>query len=238
MRLHGINPEFVLSSLLLCQSFSVAEDADPGFELQPAVVASNPEQGQFLVYSIESGALLDPNDATKGDAFTIGVYDGKIRVAGQLDHELKSSYTLQVKVLDNGSPALSTTASMTVTVSNSPEQPSISPQERTVAENSAVGTLLSPAVVVSDPDVGDTVSLAILDGNDGDAFELGSDNVLKVSAPEMLDYESRQSFALTLRATDSAGLFADGTVTVRWRVLLVALSAVLTMALHRFGYCP
>lgn len=84
--------------------FSVSELESAGTELSPAVVATNPEQTQFLVYSIEGGAQLNPGDASKGAAFTIGTYNGKLTVAGTLDHELKGSYALSVKVTDNGSP--------------------------------------------------------------------------------------------------------------------------------------
>ena len=86
------------------QAFTVSELTNAGTVLTPAIVATNPEQAQFLVYSIESGDQLDPGDASKGAAFTVGTYNGKLTVAGKLDHELKGSYALSVKVTDNGSP--------------------------------------------------------------------------------------------------------------------------------------
>ena len=89
----------------------------------------------------------------------------------------------------------------------------IAPQERNIAENSAVGSQLLPALEFADPDSGDSATLSILDGNDGSAFELVG-GVLKVLNSAPLDYEARASFSLVIRATDGAGLYSDAHITV------------------------
>lgn len=109
--------------------------------------------------------------------------------------------------------ALSTTATVTVTIEDENEPPTIGAQERNIAENSAVGSQLLPALVYEDPDDGDSATLTIHDGNDGTAFELVG-GVLKVKNSGPLDYEARASFSLVIRATDGAGLHSDAHITV------------------------
>ena len=85
--------------------FSVREDAFTG-DTVGTVSASDPDEGDTVTYAITSG-----NDDGK---FAIGAGTGEITVAGTLDHESVSSYTLTVEASDgNGGTA---TATVVITV--------------------------------------------------------------------------------------------------------------------------
>ncbi len=96
-------------------TFAVAERSDAGTAVG-TVVASDPDAGQSLTYSIVSG--------NESITFDINANTGAITVAGPVDYELTTSYTLVVRVTDNASPALSSTATITINVTDVNELPS------------------------------------------------------------------------------------------------------------------
>lgn len=71
-------------------SFNIPETALPG-SVVGKVEASDQDEGDVLVYSIEQGNV--------GDAFAV-LPDGNITVARPLDFETQSSYTLTVMIAD------------------------------------------------------------------------------------------------------------------------------------------
>ena len=84
----------------------------------------------------------------------------------------------------------------------------------TVAENTAAGTDIGDPVTAADPDDGDSL-VYLLGGADADHFAIDPDSgQLRTSGA--LDYESRDSYAVTVIAADGAGLWAglDVTITV------------------------
>ena len=87
-------------------TFSVDENS-PNGTVVGTVVASDPNPGQVLTYSIQSG-----NDA---GAFAIDS-NGQLTVIDSipLDYETTPSFNLEIEVSDNGSPSLSDTVSITV----------------------------------------------------------------------------------------------------------------------------
>ena len=88
-----------------------------------------------------------------------------------LDFETTPTFSLTVQVTDNGSPALSGTATVTVNLTNVNEAPVVTPATFAVAENSANGTAVG-TVTVTDPDAGQTHTFAITAGNTGGAFAI------------------------------------------------------------------
>ncbi|MGK7895708.1 MAG: cadherin domain-containing protein [Xenococcus sp. (in: cyanobacteria)] len=87
-------------------TFSLDENS-PNGTVVGTVVASDPNPGQILSYSIQSG-----NDA---GTFAIDS-SGQITVLDNilLDYETTPSFNLEIEVSDNGSPSLSDTVSITV----------------------------------------------------------------------------------------------------------------------------
>jgi len=89
------------------QSFSVAENSASGTSVG-TVVATDPDAGQSLSFAITGG--------NTGGAFAINSSTGQITVASasQLDYETTPQFLLTVQVTDSGSPAMSSTATMTI----------------------------------------------------------------------------------------------------------------------------
>ena len=83
-----------------------------------------------------------------------------------------------------------------------------------MAENTAAGADIGSPVTATDPDDGDTL-IYLLDGADADHFAIDADSG-RLQTKGALDYESQDSYAVTVIAADGAGLWAglDVTITV------------------------
>lgn len=94
------------------QTRSVAENSPNGTNVGTAITASDPDAGSTLTYSITAGN-------TNG-TFGINSSTGQITVANSaaLNYEATPTYALTVQVTDNGSPATSASATVTVNVTN------------------------------------------------------------------------------------------------------------------------
>ncbi|MBK7172697.1 MAG: cadherin domain-containing protein [Bacteroidales bacterium] len=191
------------------QTFSIAENAANGTNVG-TVAASDPDAGQTLTYSILSGN-------TSG-AFAINSTNGALTVANStaLNFESTPSFSLVVKVQDNGSGTLSNQATVTVNLTDTNDSPVIINQSFSIAENSANGTSVG-VVIASDPDAGQTLTYSILSGNTSGAFAINSaSGSLTVANSPALDFESTPSFALVVKVQDNGTgtLSSQATVTV------------------------
>jgi hypothetical protein len=195
--------------VILNQSFSIAENSANG-TLVGTVVASDPDAGQILTYSILSG--------NTGSAFAINSSTGALTVnnTSALDFEINPSFALIIKVQDNGTGSLSSQATITVSLLNVNEAPVIANQAFSINENSANGTLVG-TVVASDPDAGQILTYSILSGNTGSAFAINSSTgALTVNNTSALDFEINPSFALIIKVQDNGtgSLSSQATITV------------------------
>ncbi|MFO1001923.1 MAG: cadherin domain-containing protein [Planctomycetaceae bacterium] len=83
-----------------------------------------------------------------------------------------------------------------------------------IAENSANGTNVV-TVATNDVDAGDGINYSIHSGNTNSTFAIGSTSgQVTVNDSTKLNYEANSSYTLVIRATDTAGLTTDQTVTV------------------------
>ena len=99
------------------QAFSVPENSPIGTVIG-TVLASDPNLGQLLTYSIFSG--------NTGNVFALNSTTGVLSVAANaLNFEATSSYTLVVKITDNGTNPQSSTANVAITIVNVNEAPII-----------------------------------------------------------------------------------------------------------------
>jgi hypothetical protein len=131
------------------QTFRINENVAQG-TVVGTVAASDPDAGQTLSYRITAGN-------TSG-AFAIDSRTGQVTVANSaaLDYETTPAFTLTVEVTDDGSPALSSTALITVNLNNLNEAPvnSVPTAQQTVAKNKSLtfAHANGNALSVSDPD--------------------------------------------------------------------------------------
>jgi len=148
-------------------------------------------------------------------AFSINASSGVLAVANSaaLNYEALPSFTLVIKVQDNGAGTLSSTATITVTIKNVNEYPIIANQSFSVNEFAVKGTLVG-TVVASDPDAGQTLTYAITAGNTSTAFSINSSSgVIKVNNKSVLNYSINPIFHLTVRVKDNGtGLLASTAV--------------------------
>ncbi len=190
-------------------TFSLAENSPAGTAVG-TVSASDQDSGQSLSYAITGGN-------TSG-AFAINSTTGAITVANAaaLNFESTPSFALQVTVTDNGGPVRSSSATITVNLTNVNETPTIGAQSFTIAENSPVGTAVG-TVIAGDVDAGQSLTYSIVGGNTGGAFAINATTgAITVVAPAALNYEVIQSVALIIRVVDNGNpaLSAQATVTV------------------------
>jgi hypothetical protein len=199
-------PVFVAASVL---AKSVPENSPVNTVVGSAVAATDVDGGQTLRFSFPAGQ----------DVFAIGLSTGVITVArAVLNFEATSTYVLTVIVTDNGTPALSTTTTVSVLVGDVNEAPvaGFKGLALSVPENSEAGTLIG-VLPVSDVDAADLGRLAT-------RFSLATYAVfalnattgeLRVAAP--LDFESQSSYSFSAVVNDTGGLTDSGTVTVNVR---------------------
>lgn len=178
------------------QSFAVNENSSNGTSIG-TVAASDPDAGQVLTFSIMSGN-------TNG-AFTINPSSGVLTVANStaLNYESAPSFALTIQVQDNGSGALSGSATVTISLNNINEYPVVANQTFSVNEFAAKGTIIG-TVIASDPDAGQTLSYAITAGNTSTAFSINSSTgKIKVNNRSALNYSINPVFNLTIRVKDN-----------------------------------
>lgn len=189
------------------QSFAVAENSANG-TLIGMFTALDPDGiGVLQGWTIVSG--------NTGGVFTLNPSTGKLTVANSalLSFETTPIYTLVITVTD-GSGA-SAPEFVTVQVQDVNEPPSLFVMSAyVIAENSGNGTIIS-SVAASDPDPADTITYSIVGANASSPFMIDRvTGVISVNNSSLLNFEASPTFLLTVRATDSGGLFADQSIPV------------------------
>ncbi len=95
-----------ISPVIVAQTFSMPENSVNGTVIG-TVVATDPDAGT-LIYAITSG--------NTGNVFAINSATGELTVAGALDYESTTTYTLKISVTDNGTPPKTSEAFITVDI--------------------------------------------------------------------------------------------------------------------------
>lgn len=132
---------------------TLAEDVAPG-TLITTLSATDHDQGTngSVIYSISPATLLKHPDTFHIDSST-----GKLSNTGSFDRESRARYELKVIAKDQGTPALSSTATVELTISDvNDNEAKFYPMEYfiTVTEETPVGQSIG-RVVAKDPDEGD-----------------------------------------------------------------------------------
>lgn len=189
------------------QSFAIDENSPIG-TVAAVVRATDPDAGQTLTFSIVSG-----NDA---GAFAIDERTGWITVVdrGPLNFERTETFSLTVRVEDNGSPIMSCSGDVTIDLNDINESAVFtSPSTFTVEENSAFGTLVGTVSAV-DEDRGQTLRYFIVgSGNVDNAFSV-DETTGAITVTGALDFELRPTYSLTIQATDSGNLNVATTIVI------------------------
>ena len=188
-------------------SFNLPEDSDAA-DLVGTVNVDDQDTLQTHAFSITAG--------NAAGAFAINNL-GQLTVANPavLDFETTPTYTLTIQATDNGSPALSDTATVTVNLVNANEAPTVHSATFVIPEYSANNTFVG-AVIVDDVETDEPYTYAITAGNTDGAFAIDSDGNITVANSGALVYRTNPTFSLTVEVTDSGTPpgTGSGTITV------------------------
>jgi methionine-rich copper-binding protein CopC len=196
-------------------SFTANENLTVG-SLVGSVTGTDPDTtapNNTLTYSITAGNALG--------AFAIDGSTGKITVAdaSKLDFETTPSFTLTVQAADGGTTSLLDTATVTITLNDLNETPTLNDASFSIDENTANGTLVG-TVTGTDPDTtapNNTLTYSITAGNSLGAFAIdGGTGKISIADASKLNFETAPSFSLTVQVADggTTSLTDNATVTI------------------------
>ncbi|KAJ8367947.1 hypothetical protein SKAU_G00079750 [Synaphobranchus kaupii] len=169
--------------------------------------------GQIL-YSIVSG--------DRENQFFIDPITGLMKVNKELDREKVSTYSLAVRALDSGSPAMSSTVMVNIDISDiNDNPPCFTPSNYTavIQENKPVGTSVLQ-LSVTDKDSshnGPPFEFRILSGNEGSQFTLDPSGVLKSN--QLFRKDMATEYVVQIQARDSGKPRLASTAFVSVRVI-------------------
>ncbi|XP_048462262.1 cadherin EGF LAG seven-pass G-type receptor 3 [Rhincodon typus] len=144
-------------------------------------------------------------DTASDTPFVINSGTGWITVSAQLDRESVEHYSFGVEARDHGSPSLSASASVTITVMDvNDNRPEFTQAEYFIRlnEDAAVGTSVLTVTAV-DRDVNGVVTYQITGGNTRNRFSIstqGGMGIITLALP--LDYKQERRYVLTITASD------------------------------------
>lgn len=183
------------------QTFSIAESAT----LNAAVgtVTSTDQDGDNVSYAITGG--------NGSGIFGINATTGAITIADptNLDFESATSHSLTITATDDGTGALTDTATVTVNITDANDAPIVNNQSANLAEDAANSTAIG-TVAATDQD-SDTLTYAITAGNADGMFAINaSTGAITLADNTNLDFEGASSRPLTVSVTDNGtGTLSD-----------------------------
>ena len=188
-------------------TLEVAENSAAGTSVGSPITATDPDEGDTVSYALSG---------TDAASFAIDSATGQITTKSGVtyDYETKATYSLTVTASDGKGGQISTPVTVNLTDVNEDPAFAGSSATREVAENSAAGTNVGAAVTATDPDSGNTLTYT-LSGTDAASFAIGSSTgQITTKSGVTYDYETKQSYSLTVEASDGNGGTASIAVTV------------------------
>ena len=170
---------------------------------------------QYKLDSEEDSAYADVNPTPTGTVtgYNLVNRNGQTITAG-------TSYHVRVRAKNAEGWGLWSEAASVVTAGAAPSEASNNPPSFVaasatveVAENTASGTAIGDPVTATDPDVGDTLTYTLGTTMDDGHFAIDTGSG-QLRTKGDLDYESKDSYAVTVTATDGGGLSASVEVTI------------------------
>ena len=184
------------------RSFTVYDNVSAGTNIGSPVRATDAD-GDTLTHTLEG-----PDAAS----FSIVPSSGQIRTKAALDANTKSTYSVTVRATDTkgGSATIAVTITVSVPPNNLPVF-SGGPRSFTVYDDVSAGTDIGSPVRATDAD-GDTLTHT-LEGPDALSFSIvASSGQIRTKAA--LDADTKSTYSVTVRATDTKGGSATIAVTI------------------------
>uniref|UniRef100_A0A8B9HMD0 FAT atypical cadherin 1a n=1 Tax=Astyanax mexicanus TaxID=7994 RepID=A0A8B9HMD0_ASTMX len=195
-------------------SYSIEEGDELGkFFIEPktGLVSSKKfsSAGEYDILTVGTPLAFSRNVA---NSFAIDPVLGTITVAKELDRSNKNQFELTVKATDRGTPPLSATATVDITVTISDNaKPKFTEKEFSaeISETAPLGTFVSLVTATSQS----SVFYQIKDGNVNGAFDINPNSGVVVSQ-KALDYETVPSYKLIIQGTNMAGQASNATLVI------------------------
>ncbi len=191
--------------LVAAASFGLDENSANGTAVG-TVLVNEPDAGQTHTWSILSG--------NTGGAFAINAGSGQLTVNDHtaLDFETTPVFTLTVQATDNGTPPLSGSNQVVISLNDANDAPVVNNVTFNLDENASVGTPVG-SISFSDPDAGQTHTFAILSGNTGGAFSVNSAG--QILTDGAINFEVTPAYTLTVQVIDNGSPALSGLGTVK-----------------------
>ena len=188
---------------IIVPNFSQTENTATGNTIGNLV--ANDDEGGTFTWVFEDTASYPDNNSF---SLTSG---GVLSNAEVFNHEVKSLYTLYVKVTDNG--GLTNTREFTVDIVDVNETPyGLTLSNNSQRENTSTGTTIGIFSGL-DVDSNETFTYALTGtGNDNASFSLSSAGVLKNAI--VFNYEVKNSYSIKVTVTDSGNNTYTDTFTI------------------------
>ena len=151
------------------------------------------DDNDTLTYAITGG--------TGQNVFDIDPNTGEITLNQAVDFETTNSYTIDIEVTDNQTPALTDTQTLTINITDLNEQPVLAPLAPiAIAENTAPNTILGQATATDDDN--DTLTYAITGGTGLNVFDIDPDTG-EITTTGPLDFETTNIYTIDIEVTDN-----------------------------------
>lgn len=206
LALVATTPARAAAPILSNQKLSIAENSPNGTATNPSKINAFDPEGQDLIYDVLSG--------DGSSVFSVNASTGVVTVidSSQLDYEVKTSFTLNVRVTDP--EPQSDDAVITIEVIDASDQPPVmGDQSFNVLENSPAGSTVG-TLVYSDGDTNDSHTFAITGGSGQGVFNIDSVGKITVANGAQLNFEGVNSYNMTVEIEDEGGLTDTALITV------------------------
>ncbi len=185
------------------RSFRIDEDIETGDRV--GSISAFDLDNDPLTYSILSG--------NTDNTFDLNSSSGELTVRSneKIDFQVISQYILTVEVSDGKAKA---SAQILIDIDGKNRPPIVSEQTFSVSEDAWIGLEVG-VIQATDPNPNSTLIYEIVDGNEDFLFELERfSGLLTLKSTLKLDFESKDTYALTVSVADREGLSSTTTVTV------------------------
>ncbi|KAJ7326875.1 hypothetical protein JRQ81_016634 [Phrynocephalus forsythii] len=193
----------------------IREDAEVG-SLVHQIVAQDPDQGWNGEVTYH---LLASNE---DHPFVIEKTTGLLTTAFPLDREYQEYYNLTVVAFDGGTPALSTTQSLTITLLDINDETPVFTKavyEASICENKLPGeVVLKVGATDKDSGINSLLHYEILPGPGSELFEINSDTG-EITTVISLDRENQEIHTLKVLVQDGGSPVLFSTASVVFQVL-------------------
>ena len=162
----------------------------------------------YEIYDKFSLATYSIIDGNADNLFAIDAETGIITVAGALDYETTTTYTLTVQATSKKTRAAeaSSTAKVTINVTDIAETApvfDVASYTLTMTEDATIGGLVT-LVHASNAEASETLTYSIIGGNSNDLFAIEDHNGIsgRIILKGALDYSTATSHTLTIQVSD------------------------------------